>query len=130
MYLKNSAYFLNSPRIYIYRASVTQLLVRAIAVREVPGSSHGRCRHKNLCRRREPSDSVSFRRAVKRRRFHTLNTHDTKPKQHNNTPYKRLHVGTGPRSVPTRCRLVISSRMTNRAICCVPERRFPPTIYT
>ena len=34
---------------------------------------------KNFCGSREPSDQVSFRRAVKKRLFNALNTHDTKP---------------------------------------------------
>ena len=63
----------------------------------------------NLCGNRKP-DSVSFRRAVERRRFHT---HDTKPRQHNNTITNALHFGTGSRSVTTRCRSPLSSRMTN-----------------
>ena len=36
--------------------------------------------HKNPCRRKEPSDYAIFRRAVKRQRLHTLNTHDMKPR--------------------------------------------------
>ena len=64
-------------------------------VRESSGSSPGRGGHENLCERREPSDFVSFRRAVERQRFHTLNTHRTKPRQHNNTPYKCLTLELG-----------------------------------
>ena len=62
-----------------------------VAVREVSGLIPGRDAHKNLCGRREPLDYVSFLRAVKRKRFNTLNTHDTKPstiQQHSlQTPY-------------------------------------------
>ena len=57
-----------------------RLLEHAVAMREVSGSSPGQGGHKNLCRHREPSDYISFRNAIKRQRFHTLNTHDTKPK--------------------------------------------------
>ena len=51
----------------------------AVAV-QVSGSSPVRGGHKNLCRHREPSDYVSFRRTVTIQRFCTLNTHDTKPR--------------------------------------------------
>ena len=43
-----------------------------VAVREVLGSIPGRGGHKNLCGGKEPSDYVSFRRAVKKEQFHTL----------------------------------------------------------
>ena len=52
----------------------------AVALREVSGASPGQGGHKNLCGCKEPSDYVSFRRTVERQRFHTLNTHDTKPR--------------------------------------------------
>ena len=35
---------------------------------------------KKLCERRGPFDYVIFRRSVKSQQFHTLNTHDTKPR--------------------------------------------------
>ena len=80
-------------------ASVAEWLERAVTVREVLGSSPGRSGHKNLFGRREASDYVSFRRAVKRQRFRTLNTHDTKPRttqQHSlQTPYT-LELDLGP----------------------------------
>ena len=57
-----------------------EFLERAVAVREVSGLSPGQGGHKNFCGRWEPSDYVSFHWAVKRQRFHTLNTHDKKPK--------------------------------------------------
>ena len=66
-------------------ASVAEWLERAVAVREVLGSSSGWDRHKKLCGRRVPSDYVIFRMAVKRQRFRTF-----KHTIHNNTPYKRL----------------------------------------
>ena len=47
---------------YIYGASVAQWLEHA----GVSGSSPVRGGNKTLCGRREPSDYVSFRRAVKR----------------------------------------------------------------
>ena len=76
-------------------------LERAVAVREISGSSPGRGGYKNLFGRRELSDYVSFRRAVERQRFHTLNTHDTKPRtteQHFlQTPYTvELDIGPFP----------------------------------
>ena len=69
----------------------------AVAVREISGSSQNRGRHNNLCGLREPSDYVGLRRAVERQWFHTLNTHDTKPRA-------TQHVGTESWSVPTRYR--------------------------
>ena len=61
----------------------------------------------------------------------TFNTHDTKPRTIQQHSFQNaFHVGTGSRSVPTRCRLIISSRMTNGAICCMSEKGFPPTCYT
>ena len=45
---------------------MAELLERGVTVWEVSGSSPGRGGHKNLCRRREPSDYVRFHRAVKR----------------------------------------------------------------
>ena len=62
---------------------MVEWLERAIAVGKVSGSTPGRGGHKNLCGRRE-NDYVSSRRAVKRQRFHTLNTHDTKTGKHKN----------------------------------------------
>ena len=41
-----------------------------------------------------------------------------------------LHFGTGSRSVPTKCSSLISSRMTFSGVCCMYEKRFPPTSYT
>ena len=80
-------------------ASVAEWLERAVDVWEVSGSSPGRSEHKNLCGRRGTSDYVSFRRAVKRQRFRTLNTHDAKPRttqQHSlQTPYT-LEMDLGP----------------------------------
>ena len=53
----------------------------------------GRCEHKNLCGGREPSDYVSFRRAVKRRWFCILNTYGTKPRTTSTTfPYKHYSL--------------------------------------
>ena len=86
---------------------MAEWLERAVAVREVSGSNPGRGGHKNLCWRREPSGYVSFRRAVKWQRFHALNTLNTKPR----TTQHSLHVRTGFRSVPTRCRSLISFRI-------------------
>ena len=78
---------------------MAEWLERAVAMLEVSGQSPGRGRHKNLCERREPSDHVSFRRDVKRQRFHTLNTHDKDPRttqQHSlQTPYT-LELDLGP----------------------------------
>ena len=75
-------------------ASVAEWLERAIAVREFSGSNPGRGEHKeNLCGHRGPSNYVSFRRAVKRQRLYTLNSHDkaknnTTTQQHSlQTPY-------------------------------------------
>ena len=61
-------------------AAVAELLEHAVAAREVSGSNPGRSEQKKLFGRREPSNYVSFHRAVKRQRFHTLNTQDTKPR--------------------------------------------------
>ena len=47
---------------------------------EVSGSIPGRGGHKNLCGGREPSDYVSFRKAVKRQLFRTRNTYNTEPR--------------------------------------------------
>ena len=84
--------------INIKGASVAEWVERAIAVRD-SGSSPGRGGHKTLCERRELSDYVSFRRAAKVQRFHTFNTHDTKPRttqQHSlQTPYM-LELDFGP----------------------------------
>ena len=55
------------------RWSSGQPLERALAVREVLDSLSGRGGHKNRWGRKEPSDYVSFRRAVNRQRFHTIN---------------------------------------------------------
>ena len=59
----------------------------------------------NLCGCKEPSDNVSFYRAVKMHWFCTLNTHDTKPRtpqQHSlQTPYTlELDHGPFPTDVP------------------------------
>ena len=51
---------------------MAEWLESAVAMREFSGSSPGRVGHKNLCRCREPSDYVSFHRAVERQWFHTL----------------------------------------------------------
>ena len=59
---------------------MAEWLERALAVGEVSGSIPSRCKHKNLCGRRGPTDYMNFRRAVKRQRFHTLETHDTTPR--------------------------------------------------
>ena len=105
-------------------------LERAVAVREVSVSSSAQGGHKNVCRRKEPSDCVSFRRAVERQRFHTLNTQDTKPRttQHSlQTPYT-LELDLGPfppdvaRSFPPELPIV-------QSVVCLKER-FPPTSYT
>ena len=62
-----------------------------LRVRTKLGSIPGRGKYKNLCRRRESSDYVSFCKGVKRQRFHTLHTHDANPRttqQHSvQTPY-------------------------------------------
>ena len=75
---------------------MAEWLERAVAVREASGSSPGWDGHKNLCERREPSDYVSFRRAVNRRQF---DTHDKKlrtTQQHSlQTPYT-LEFDLGP----------------------------------
>ena len=68
---------------------------------------------------------VSFCRAVKRQRFCTLNTNDTKPRQPTTLLTNALHVGTGSRSVYTRCRSFPPEWHI------VPsKKRFPPTSYT
>ena len=76
---------------------MADLLERAVA--DVSGSSPGRGGHKTLCEHREPSDYVSFLRVVKGQRFHTLITHDAKPRttqQHSlQTPYT-LKLDFGP----------------------------------
>ena len=82
-----------------YGASVAKWLGRAVAVREVSSSNPSRGEHKDLCERSEPSDYVSFRRAAKRQRLHTLNTHDTKPKttqQHSLQTLYTLELDLGP----------------------------------
>ena len=59
--------------------------------REVSSSILGQGGLKNVCGRKEPSDYISFLRAVERQRLHTLNTLDTKGRttqQHSlQTPY-------------------------------------------
>ena len=89
---------------------------RVVAVREVSRSSPGRGGHG------EPSDYVSFRRAVERQRFHTINTHDTNPRTTQQYSLQITYVGTGSRSVPTRCHSLISSRMTYSAVFCISEK--------
>ena len=56
----------------------------------------------------------------KRQRFHTFNTHDTKPRA---TQRNALHFGTGSRSIPTRCYLLISFRRTYNDVCCMSEKK-------
>ena len=85
---------------------MAEWLKRAVAVRKVSGSNPGRGGHKNLCGRREPSDYVSLRRAVKRQRFHTFNTHNTKSRTAHQyslkTPYMlELDLGAFPPDVVT-----------------------------
>ena len=110
---------------------MTEWLESAVAVREVSGSIPGWGGHKNLCGRRETSDYVSSRRAVERQRFHTFNTHVTKPRtkqQHSlQTPYT-LELDLGPfppdvaRSFPPEWPIVPS------VVC--PRKRFPSTSYS
>ena len=69
---------------------MAEWLEHAVAMWELSGLSPCQGGYKNLCRYRKPSD-----KAVKRQQFHTLNTHDTKPRQHNNTPYT-LKLDLGP----------------------------------
>ena len=59
---------------------MAEFLERTVTMQKVMGSSPGGGGHKNYCGRRKPSDYVSFRRAVERQQFHTLNTHDTEPR--------------------------------------------------
>ena len=54
---------------------MAEWLERAVAVLNASGSSPSRGGTKNFYRRTEPYDHVSFRRAVERQWFHTLNTH-------------------------------------------------------
>ena len=80
---------------------MAEWLESAVAVREVLGSSPGRGEHKNLYGRRKPSEYVSFRSVVKRQRFHTLNSDDTKStttQQHSlQAPYTlELDLGKSP----------------------------------
>ena len=108
-------------------ASVAEWLERVVAVREVSGFSSGLGGRKNICRRKGTSNYVSFRMAVERRQFNTLNTHDTKPRNHNNTSYKCLTHWKWISIDPTRCRSLISSRMTY--VVCL-RKSFPPTSCT
>ena len=98
---------------------MSERLERAVAVREVSGSSPGQGGQKNLCGRRKLSDYVSFLRAVERQRSHTLNAHDTKPRR---TQHFLQNFETRYRSVPTRCRSLVSSRMTYSAVCRMSEK--------
>ena len=59
------------------------------------GSSPDRGGHKNFCGLREPSDYVSFRKAVERQRFHTLNAHDT-TQQHSLQTHYTLELHLSP----------------------------------
>ena len=78
---------------------MAEWLELAVVVWEVSGSGPSRGEHKNLCGRRKLSEYVSFRRAVERQRFHTLNAHNTKPRTTQQyslqTPYK-LQVDISP----------------------------------
>ena len=78
---------------------MAEWLEHTVTVREVSGSSPSRNGHKNHCGCMEPSDYISFRRGVKRQWFHTLNTHNTKPRttqQHSlQVPYM-LELDLGP----------------------------------
>ena len=92
--------------IYIYNVCVcvcgvlvVEWLERAVAVPEVSGSISCRGEHKNFCRSTEPSEYVSFRRAVKRQLFNNLKHMIQSQKQHNNIPYKHCIRW----NVPTRC---------------------------
>ena len=71
-----------------------------VSVRDVLGSSPSQGGHKNFCGCREPSDCVSFCRAVIREQFHT---HDTKPRKTQDsfqTPYTlELELGPFPSDV-------------------------------
>ena len=103
---------------------MTKWLKRAVAMREVSGSSPGRGRHTYLYERREPSDYIRFRRAVKRQRFHT---HDTKPRttqQHSlQMPYT-LELDLGPFPPDVACSF--SSRLIAPSVVFL-RKRFPPT---
>ena len=84
-----------SPSLFYFNitgSSVAEWLERAVVVLEVSGSSPSRVRQKNLCGRREPSDYISFRKAVKGQRFHALKQTIQRQVQHNNVPYKYFAV--------------------------------------
>ena len=106
---------------YVLFGSLVEGLERSIAVREVSGSISGRGGHKNLCGLREPSEYVSSIHLI-----HTITRQD----QHNNTLTNALYIGTGSRSVPSRCRSLISSRMTYNVVCCISEKKCPSTRNT
>ena len=60
------------------RALVVEWLERAVAMWEVSDSIPCRGGHKNLCGGWKTSDFVSFRKALKRKWFHKLNTYGRK----------------------------------------------------
>ena len=71
---------------------MAECLEGAVAVWEVSGLSPGRGGQKNFCGCREPSDYVSFLRAVKRQRFRTLNHTIQSQEQHNSTSLQTLYT--------------------------------------
>ena len=73
---------------------MAEWLEHAVAVREVSGSSPGQTGRKNLCGRREPSDYVSFRKAVKRQWFHNRKHTIQSLEQHHHFLTKDVHLGT------------------------------------
>ena len=84
-----------------------------------------------LCGRRKPSDYVNFLRAVKRQRFHTLNTHDTKARttqQHSlQTPYT-MELDLGPFPLDIVRSFLPEWPMAPSVVR--PRKRFPPRSYT
>ena len=81
---------IGSSLIYNFQASASEWLERVVAVREVSGSIPDLGEHKNLYRRGQPSDYISsFRRVVKRQRFHTLK-HTIQSRKQHNIPYNHF----------------------------------------
>ena len=102
---------------YIFnRSSVAEWLERAGAVCEVSGSGPGWGGHKNLCN----VGNLLTTSVSTGKQFHTLNTHDNKTRSTQQHSYKRL-IHWHWISIRSHQNSLISSRITNSAICCMDE---------
>ena len=63
---------------------MAEWLVRVPGLREVSGSIPGQGVHKKHCDGKKPPDYASFRRAIKRGRFHILKHSIRSQEQHSN----------------------------------------------